>query len=275
MPILFEWYKFVGLLVVLCANIQRNSPALRPIAPNQYHVLIGLLSRCARLMLANIALSHEGRFGETTAIIDRCIFESALNVSWLCTNSRDEKFKQYFATSLKVDIEFRDQIESNIKTRGEILPIERRMIHSIEGKIVSSELSEEQIRQSKKMPPVDAIMRELNLDRIHYVVSQKIGSHHVHGTWSSLLFHYLEEENANPLTFRIRDHDCATHINQFMYVCQNVLQALRAYIQYALEDGEESSAFLLLFGATESDIMNIYQEAIAVEDLKRNAEGSS
>jgi hypothetical protein len=77
-PILFEWYKFVGCLAILLAHIQRGSLAFRPITAGHYHVLIGLLHRCARLMLSNVALSHEGRFGETTAIVDRCIFESAI-----------------------------------------------------------------------------------------------------------------------------------------------------------------------------------------------------
>jgi hypothetical protein len=82
-PVLFEWYKFVGSLAILLAHIQRQSLAFRPIPAGHYHVLIGLLHRCARLILSNVVLSHQGRFGETTAIIDRCIFESAVKLLWL------------------------------------------------------------------------------------------------------------------------------------------------------------------------------------------------
>ena len=82
-PILFEWYKFVAQLAMIVAHIQSESQAFRKIPARQFHVLVGLLNRCARLMLSNVVLSHEGRFGETTSIIDRCIFESAAKVLWL------------------------------------------------------------------------------------------------------------------------------------------------------------------------------------------------
>src|SRR6266480_119580 len=68
----------------VAAHIQRSTLAFRHIPSQHYHVLVGLLNRCARLMLSNIALSHEGKFGETTAIIDRCIFETAVKLTWLC-----------------------------------------------------------------------------------------------------------------------------------------------------------------------------------------------
>src|ERR1700761_2100786 len=83
MPILFEWYRYVGLLCVFCISIRPDSPAYNSVPPQHYYVLIGLLNRCARLMLSNLALSHEGNFGETTVIVDRCIFESAVKIIWL------------------------------------------------------------------------------------------------------------------------------------------------------------------------------------------------
>jgi Family of unknown function (DUF5677) len=97
-PILFEWYKFAGSLVAVFAHIQPDSPAFKTVPARHYHVLVGLLNRCARLMLSNVALSHKGRFGETTAIVDRCIFESAIKVTWLCDNATDDAFNRYFAT---------------------------------------------------------------------------------------------------------------------------------------------------------------------------------
>jgi hypothetical protein len=82
-------------------------------------------------MLANIALSHEGKFGETTAIVDRCIFETAVKIVWLCEDPSQEKFDQYLAEGLKTDLEFKAQIESNIAARnGQAQPIETRMLRS-------------------------------------------------------------------------------------------------------------------------------------------------
>lgn len=53
MPMLFEWYKFVGHLCIFFALIMSESPAVREFPPIQYSVLTGLLNRCARLMLAD------------------------------------------------------------------------------------------------------------------------------------------------------------------------------------------------------------------------------
>jgi len=125
-PMLFEWYKFVGSLAALVAHIQRESPAYKTIARREFHFLIGLLNRCARLMLSNVALSHEGNFGETTAIIDRCIFESAIKALWLMQEPSDERFDRYFADGLRTELEFKGHIETNIAERGEIFPSKRK-----------------------------------------------------------------------------------------------------------------------------------------------------
>lgn len=101
-PVLFEWYKFVGALAVTFACLRRESPALRSIPEDEYAILIGLLNRFARLMLANVALSHEGGFGETTSIIDRSIFESCVILSWLCRTRDIDRFVRYKASGLKL-----------------------------------------------------------------------------------------------------------------------------------------------------------------------------
>jgi hypothetical protein len=123
----FEWYKFVSSLALVMAFIKPDSPAYKNVTPLHYYVLIGLLNRCSRLMLANVALSHEGKFGESTSILDRCISESAIKIIWLCVNPSDAKFAQYLADGLKTEIEFKDHILSEVsKNDGKILPIERK-----------------------------------------------------------------------------------------------------------------------------------------------------
>jgi hypothetical protein len=69
-------------------------------------------------MLSNVALSHEGKFGETTAIIDRCIFESAVKIIWLCQSASDEEFTRYLADGLKTELEFKKRIKRNIVANG-------------------------------------------------------------------------------------------------------------------------------------------------------------
>lgn len=259
MPVLFEWYKFVGHICTFFAQIDRKSPAAREIPPVHFAILTGLLNRCARLMLSNIALSHNGRFGETTALLDRCIFESCVKVAWLCHKGSDESFRRFLADGLRTEIELETQITAKIDGREEqdVLNIERRMLSSIEQHINASRLNREQICATRRLPDISAMLRDLGYERLMYVVGQRLGSHHVHGTWPSLLLHYLELDDDGH--FSLRDHDCRTHENQFIMVPLQVLTALRAFITYLIETGEASSIVRLL-DSIEEEVLKINSE---------------
>jgi DNA invertase Pin-like site-specific DNA recombinase len=152
-PVLFEWYKFVGSLCFCVVHLRPDSPAYQDIPRQNYYVLVGLLNRCARLMLSNVALSHEGKFGETTAIVDRCIFESSVKIIWLChsTSNSDEEFTRYLADGLKTELEFKARIEADIAANGgTIMPIQERMLRSIDNHIAASGLTPDGIRSAKK-----------------------------------------------------------------------------------------------------------------------------
>jgi hypothetical protein len=214
-------------------------------------------------MLSNVALSHEGRFGETTVIVDRCIFESAAKIIWLCTNPDPEKFTRYLADGLKKDLEFKQHIEEKISGRsGDILPIEKRMLSSISNAISAAGLTAEEIENAKRLPDLGSILSAIGASRLTYVIMQKIGSHHVHGTWTSLLFHYLEEEPGGAEgTFVPRGHDCPTHINQYMVISSLVLEALAQYLRYATTPPERD-AFISLLDATADELSQLYERAL-------------
>lgn len=261
MPVLFEWYKFVGHVCIFFAQLQRDSPAAKEISPIHFAILTGLLNRCARLMLSNVALSHNGRFGETTALLDRCIFESSLKVDWLCHKGNDENFHRYLAGGLKTEIELEKEIAGNIAERkdGEALNIEKRMLSSIDRHINAAELSREEITDAKKLPDISAMLRDLGYERLMYVVAQRLGSHHVHGTWPSLLLHYLEVDDNGE--FSLRDHNCETHPNQFVMIPLQVLKAVRSFIVYVI-DGEEAKAIVDLVDSIQEEILKINGEMV-------------
>lgn len=261
-PILFGWYKFVGSLCFVVVHIMPDSPAYRAVSPQHYYVLAGLLNRCARLMLSNVALSCERKFGETTAILDRCIFESAVKIIWLCHSDSDEEFTRYLADGLKTELEFKARIEANIASNGgTVLPIEARMLKSIANHIDASGLTEKDIASAKKQRDLAAMIDGLGLDRLLYIVAQKIGSHHIHGTWPALLFHYLEKrDEAGAFAFDPSPDPCETHINQFMFVPLIVLDAMRAFVRHTLE-GIEAEELCKLFASTQEEIMRVYMEA--------------
>jgi len=195
-PVMFEWYKYSARLANYFSCLELRSPALIDISQIHNSVLIGLLNRCSRLMLANVTLSHEGAFGETTAILDRCIFESAIKLIWLCHVKKEEYFNRFIAEGLKTEVELKKKIQENIANQsGRVKAIEKQMLNSIENYFKKSELSEETIEKLPKLPNIAQMIEKNGSDRLAYIVGQRIGSHHVHGSWVSLWFHYLKEED--------------------------------------------------------------------------------
>ena len=260
-PILFVWYKFVGALCVTFACLRRESPALREVPEVEYSILIGILNRCARLMFSNIALSHEGKFGETTSIIDRCIFESCVILTWLCRTHESDRFTRYIANGLRTELELEDQILGNVAAReGVSLAIEERMLESVNRCIRDSGLTKLDIANTKKMPDMASMISATGKSRLMYTVGQRIGSHHVHGTWVSLKMHYLQEDENGVLG--PRDHDCPTHVNQYVYIPVVVLDAMSAFVEYVFPQGDGRDGMLRLFESTENEIFKINQEVI-------------
>jgi hypothetical protein len=263
-PMLFEWYKFVGALSIFFASIRPDSPAVRPINRIHYAVLIGLLNRCSRLMLANVALSHEGLFGETTSIVDRCIFESCVKVCWLCENASTDKFNRFLADGLKTELELREKIQKNVGARGgEVLQIESRMLASIARYVASSGLTDNEIVSAKKLPDIAAMIEALGQDRLMYVVGQRIGSHHVHGTWPSLRMHYLEDGEDGMLM--PRDHNSATHVNQYVVVPLLVIDVIKHYVRFIFLAEDDTKPVISMLESVEDEITKINTEVIGTD----------
>ncbi len=213
-------------------------------------------------MLSNMALSHNGRFGETTALLDRCIFESCLKVEWLCHKADKEYFRRYLAEGLKTEVELEKEIKSNIagRTSRRAVVIENRMLRSIENHIKASGLSREEITETKKMPDAASMMRDLGYERLTYVIAQRMGSHHIHGTWSSLLFHYLEVDQDTH--FSLRDHDCEIYHEQFVMISLQVLTATRAFIFFVVET-EDAEEIVGLLDSIQEEILKINDEKVS------------
>jgi len=259
-PILFEWYKYTGHITNLVASIDLSSPAAKLVRKPHFGALIGLLNRCCRLMLANVALSHEGLFGETTALVDRCIFESTVKVLWLCQQDSDDTFARFFAEGLKTELALKTEIQERIAARGgTVIQIEERMLKSITRYLATSGMSDEEIAASKKLPDLASMIETIGHERLAYIVGQKIGSHHVHGTWPSLLLHYLDWDTVD--SFRPRDHNCPTHVNQYVFVPLMVLSAAKAFCSW-LMSVPEAKILVDILQSIEDEILTVNKSVI-------------
>jgi hypothetical protein len=273
-PVFFEWYKYVASLAFIFANLKQDTPTVRKdISKRDWGILIGLLNRCARLMLANVALSHEGQFGESTMILDRSIFESCVLLAWLCESTTvSDRFDRYVASGLKTELELRDQIQKAINARGgNSFTIERRMLETIKDCLAEAGFDEERIKNTKGMPDMASMLDSLGQPRFAYTAGQRVSSHHVHGTWVGLRNHYLEL--ADDGSYRTKPLS-PTHVDQYVYIVLYVLDALGCFVNCVFESREGGKNTLLEFFRTISDtVSSVNIEMVRTDYECRKAEG--
>ncbi len=264
MPIFFELYQEVGLLCNTAASLLRESPAFRAVPPAHYAALTGMLNRCSRLMLANVHLTADGLFGETLVLISRCIMESTIKVRWLCLKDSVESFERYLADGLKKDIELKDIIETNVREReGKRLPIEERMLNSVNRCVRLSGMSESQIRDAKKLPDLRSMQQDLKLPKGYYLVTQSLASHPVHGTWTDLVLNYLEEGSDGNL--QPRDHDCPPSPTQFVMTSCVVLQSVESFLRYVFPRRKDAEPFLEVMDSIRDQLWKANNEHVGTD----------
>lgn len=255
--IAFEHYKFVAQIAALVSRIDSNSNDYKQIKNQHLNVLRGLMNRCARLMLGTMELSHKGKFGETASIIFRCIFETGVKIIWLCKDSSQDKFDLYINDGLKPEIELKQKIYKNIQNQDrEATPIEKRMLKSIDRTIKTAETTEEAIKACANKLNVADIVESIELNRLIYVANHKMGSHYVHGTWPSLLFHYLEEQNGE---FVARNNNVSVKANQLVMTSLIVAKSVTAFSDFVLKSPSKD-VFLKLCVLEEKDLVTIFDD---------------
>ncbi|HAT2098234.1 TPA: hypothetical protein I8032_000295 [Legionella pneumophila] len=258
-PIAYEWYRYLGQITLVSASIDFRSPSITFENISNYGILIGLLGRISRLMLTNMKLSSEGLGGESTLIIDRCINESAIILMWLCTKKDDQYFNIFKSKGLFSDLKLKSEIQKNIEIRGgSQLPIENRMLKSIERYVSESGLNEDQINSLySKMPNMRQMMTEIGMKPTHYTVIMNIGSHNLHGTWTALKQNYYEEKDD---TVFIKDlNKSKTHVNQYIQVAILVIEANIAFFDCVLNSSEEFKPIYAMFKSIKEEVLKINQ----------------
>ncbi len=261
MPILFEWYKYVGTICNIIASTSRDSLAIRKIPALHYAILTGLLNRCSRLMLANMRLSVTKKYGETIMLLGRSIYESAVTVQWLCHKDSDECFRKYLADGIKADLKLKDHIKQNIaKQGGKALVIENRMLSSIQRCIESTGLSEEQIRKASVLPNLETMCRNCGLSEKFYIGTHRMGSHEVHGTWTSLWSHYLKRDEHGE--YSLRDHDVRPSENHFMVIPLVMLETLKRFLEYVAPNVDDRETIARIIVGTRMEIEKLTKEIV-------------
>lgn len=159
-------------------------------------VLVGHLVRLYKLNSALLDQTCQHK-RETTFIFARLAFECIVNTLFLIRNDRPEVVQSYITHSMRHEKRLRERIRANITARdGEIWPIEKRMLASIEKSAKNSDVDLDSIDPPKNWAGKNLFdkARDVGLDQA-YLGAFAGPSHSVHGNWQDLLEYNLKAEN--------------------------------------------------------------------------------
>lgn len=80
--------------------------------------------------------------------------------------------------------------------------------------------------------------------------------------------HYLEEADQGDGMMRPRDHNCSTHINQYVFVPWAVLTALNSFVDFIFEDAKDAEPVLELIESVYREIDVVNREVVG-QDFER------
>src|SRR6266478_5267768 len=194
--VVFELYKEALSVVKLAANLLDDAANAKGGWSRNQAICAGLMIRISKFMLVVTQLSAKGDRADVVFALDRSILESAVNLEFLLTKNDDAVFDQFVKLSLGPERELYDIVQANIAERGgELLPIEKRMLDSINGVCQACGVKIEEVNQKYGDwgGGVRQRLKALNKEE-QYVAVQRLPSHAVHGTWVDLCMRHLEHD---------------------------------------------------------------------------------
>lgn len=159
-------------------------------------ILCGLIARLAKLLHGVLGYGAEDR-RELVTILTRCAFETMVNIRFIIRNFNPDVISSYRRYSLRHERQLRDEILKNIKDRGDAaLPIERRMLASIDRAFAHAGVTPEEVDPSDRAHwgGRSIYRKAVDVDlQSPYLSLFGGGSHAVHGNWQDLLDYHLDE----------------------------------------------------------------------------------
>ena len=161
--------------------------------------------------------------------LNRSITESATNLRFLVAKNEERFFDQFVRFSLSPERELYDSIQENITARdGKVLPIEQRMLESIDGpcRLAGVKIAD----LSPKMGDWGGGLRNRLIalgEGEGYAAQHRVPSHAVHGTWIDLVKHHIRQADNG---FKPDPTWSAVDTRLLLPICLLVLSAARDYI---------------------------------------------
>jgi Family of unknown function (DUF5677) len=193
----FELYKETGVVVRVVAHLLDEDAAAKGGWSRNQAICAGLMIRIYKFMLVVVQLSAKGNRAEVVSALNRSIMESAVNLEFLVNKTDDKFFDQFVKFSLGPEKELYDVIQAEIAARsGKVLPIEERMLKSINNVCQASAVKIEDVDQKYGDwgGGIKERLKVLNKEEL-YLAVQRIPSHAVHGTWVDLIMNDLKHDS--------------------------------------------------------------------------------
>ena len=243
MPLAFELFKEAGSILVIVSNAYLSYYDKPPVMSRNQAILAGMITRIYKLMISILQLTVPDERGEVIMILQRCILETVINILFLIHHNDEELFDSFVKLSLAPERELYNIIMKRIDARdGASLPIEERMLSTIERLCKNSDLSIEEVSPKYKQwgGSFPDKLEALNMKEA-YVALQRIPSHTVHGSWADLLMHHIE-----PVEGGFRPNTEWRRVDERMYTSTSLL-ALDAAYEYLSHIFQETPEVMPLY----------------------------
>jgi hypothetical protein len=266
----FELYKETSVTLAVCAHMYEIvTPGTGVLARNQA-ICAGLLVRITKFMTAVTRLASTAPRGDVVIALNRSIMESAINIRFLLHKKEERWYEQFARHSLGPERELYDIIQVNIKQRaGEVLPIEQRMLSSIDRVCRLTGVRIEDV--DKKYGDWGGGLRERlkAIGKEELYSTQRIGSHAVHGTWVDLVLHHLEEKTGG----YIPDSSwSAVDARLMLPQCNFASEAGQEYVSHFFGKNQQTTLLLDHIADLQSRILTVDNAEEASRAQNRKAE---
>jgi hypothetical protein len=220
-------------------------------------------------MVVVTQLSAGGNRAEVVSALNRSILETAVNLEFLVTTEDDAYFDRFVTHGLGPERELYDTIQANIvERRGEIKPIENRMLASIHDVCRMSGVKIEDIdrKAGDWAGGVRARLKAIGREEL-YAAMIRIPSHAVHGNWVDLYKNHLNVDEKSGL-FSPKSEFSFVDERQLGPVALLVLSATVPYLSRYFSEIPETSLLMVRI----DDLWNRLQTVGAEHERLMNAE---
>jgi hypothetical protein len=178
---------------------------------------------------------------ETSFILARLVFETIVNIRYMIKEFSSKLIDAYVGYSFRHERKLRDTIQDNINARhGVVLPIEDRMLKSIDRSAAAAGISLDDVDFKQKGPWGGKNLFDkseaVGLDQA-YLAAFGGPSHSVHGNWHEIYGNHLNWDEKDGFTPNLDWHRPRPQL--LLAICNLVIDALEGYFAFM---GGESAA---------------------------------